>query len=74
MVPPNRGVKPPGIVSWKEKQFGSAATIAIATGSGVFPSRVTTGQSVPTPIPSISPIRSVDPLPYTPPRFVGLRK
>ena len=33
-VPPIRGVKPPGNISWNEKQFGSSNTCCSATGSG----------------------------------------
>ena len=43
-LPPNWGVKPPGNISWNEKQFGSAKTCASATGSGTWLVMRTSGQ------------------------------
>ena len=43
-MPPNCGVKPPGAISWNEKQLGSAKTWARASWSGTLSVTVTTGQ------------------------------
>ncbi len=76
--PPNCGVKPPGNISWKEKQFGSSKTCWRATGSGTLLVIATVGQlAVPRPLAcSTSPMRRVSPPSpeKTPPRVLGFRK
>ena len=77
-VPPICGVKPPGNISWNEKQFGSSNTLCSAAGSGTWPVTATVGQSAePMPLAaSTSPMSSVRPpsLLNTPSRVFGFRK
>ena len=77
-VPPICGVKPPGKISWNDKQFGSSNTCCIATRSGTW-SVTDTGGQLADPLPfaaSTSPISSVRPpsLLNTPSRVLGSRK
>ena len=67
ITPANEGVKPPGAISWKEKQFGSANTCARAAWSGRWLVIGTAGQPAepsrtPSCASSTSPISSDCPL------------
>ena len=79
-MPPNWGVKPPGNISWYEKQLGSLKTRARAVGSGTLFTTLTTGQfdewsSTPSWASRTSPMSSVSPPSplKTPPRVLGFR-
>ena len=81
MTPLKLGVKPPGAISWKLKQFGSANTCASAAWSGRLAVMGTAGQPAepsrtPSRASSTSPTSSVAPLSRLKmlARVLGLRK